>query len=444
MSSLWNNASKTVYGLWKKIFNNLPYVFLIAMVAGLLFCANTYVNADPEALPEGFLHMDINDVAMDHFNSVMHTSGKAPYTENHITYPPLAAMFYYFFYSIMGQNTQDRITLSNTRDMRGIQSTFVPYCLYLIICCSLIACLIVKNVKVSSPKHYAILIGSFLSIGFLSVLDRGNNVLLVTLLLLYYVFYYKSENRFLSETALIALALATGIKLYPIVFGVLLIKKHRIAEGFRALLYIFLAIFLPFFYFEGIEGMKIWLQFYISGEKVIFLHPGALNFTSIIYNLETAYEMNIPDIITSAMTYLFIGGGLLFAITSKKMYKAMIFCVLAIVLFAGVTFEYFLFMTLLPLTCLFAKCDDVRDRIYAILLVLVNIPLVFVTPEWLEDTGIYLSDVVTSWLLLAIMVFYLVDGAIDFVGYIKEKRWKYLFTTEKQLAKRELPAWEEL
>ncbi len=443
MSSIWNKTCKTVYALWNKLFDNIPYLYLAAVLGGLLFCAISYMNADPEHLPEGLLFIDTHDIGMDHFNSIMATADRAPYTQHNITYPPLAAMIYHGFYLVMGEDAQELFE-NSAFGMRENTSTLLPYCLYLVICCVLITCLILKNVKMSSGKQYALIIASFLSIGFLSILDRGNNVLLVTLLLLYYVFYYDAENKFLSETALIALALATGIKLYPIVFGVLLIKKHKIAEGFRALGYIFLALFLPFFFFEGFEAMKLWINRLFPAEKMIPIHPGALNFVSAINNIETAYAIDIPELLTSAFTYLFIVGGLLFAITSKKMYKAAVFCVFAILGFAGVTFEYFLFLTVIPLTYLCVKCEGIRDKIFAILLIVVNIPLAIPTPEHLEDTGIFQPDIIASFLVLGIMVYILVDGAIDFVGYIKNKRWKYLFATEKWLAKRpEIPAWEQ-
>ncbi len=442
IKSLWGKASKAVYRLWNKLFENLAYLWLAAMVGGLLFCAYMFVNADPEHLPEGLLFIDTHDVGMDHFNSIMVTGDRMPYTQHNITYPPLAAMIYYGFYSVMGEDAQELFE-NSAFGMRENTSTLLPYCLYLVICCVLIACLILKNVKISSGKQYAVILGTFLSVGFLSVLDRGNNVLLVTLLLLYYVFYYDSKNRFLSETALIALALATGIKLYPIVFGVLLIKKHRIAEGFRALGYIFLALFLPFFFFEGFDAMLLWIDRLFPAEKMIPIHPGALNFVSAIYNIETAYAIDIPDVLTTVFTYLFIVGGLLFAITSKKIYKAAVFCVFAILLFAGVTFEYFLFLCIVPMVYLFVRCDGIRDKIFAILIILVNIPLALPTPEHLEDTGIFQPDIWSSFLVLAIMLYILVDGAIDFVAYMKNKRWKYLFMTQKQLAKREISAWEE-
>ena len=59
-------------------------------------------------------------------------------------------------------------------------------------------------------------------------------------------------------------------------------------------------------------------------------------------------------------------------------------------------------------------------------------------------TGVCLPDVIESFLLLGMFFYYLIDGGIDFVGYIKNARWRYLFRTEKQMARMKyIPTWEE-
>ena len=90
------------------------------------------------------------------------------------------------------------------------------------------------------------------------------------------------------------------------------------------------------------------------------------------------------------------------------------------------------------------RCDSVRDRIWGILLILVNLPMSMPTPEWLWGTKFYLPELICSTLVLVIMVALLVDGTIDFVGYIKHQRWRYLLRTERKLAGMpHVPQWEE-
>ncbi len=444
----FSRLSQKICGLWKRLFENYAYLWLFAMVVAIVVCFRNGIVADPEHPAEGLFFMDFHDVGMDHFNSIFVTADRTPYTQHHITYPPLAAMIYYLFFLFLDKGTAE-VFLEKYPDvspfsLRTNTSQMVPYMLYVILCAVLITCLLQKNLKVSPRKKTAATIGIFLSVGFLSILDRGNNVLLVAVLLLYYVFYYNSDRKFLSETALIALALATGIKLYPVIFGVLLIRRHKIAQGFRAVGYILLSLVLPFFFFEGFEAMKLWAERLFPSEKVIPIHPGALNFVSAIRNIEVAYGVDVPDTLVKIFPLVFIGFGLIFAITFKKDYKALIFATFAIVGFAGVTFKYFLFLSILPLAYLFTRCEGVRDRIWGILLILVNLPMCMPTPEYLEDAKFCLPDLITGIFVLIVMGFLLIDGAIDFVGYVRNKRWKYLLRTEKKLAQMsDVPQWEE-
>lgn len=85
----------------------LPYVWLFCMLAGLLFSLITVLCANGWPV-EGLLYSDRMDVLMDHFNSIRTVRNGDPYLEYRTTYPPLAALFYTFFYSLL---TDDAVAL---------------------------------------------------------------------------------------------------------------------------------------------------------------------------------------------------------------------------------------------------------------------------------------------------------------------------------------------
>jgi len=91
----------------------LPYVWLFCMLAGLLFSLITVLCANGWPV-EGLLYSDRMDVLMDHFNSIRTVRNGDPYLEYRTTYPPLAALFYTFFYSIL---TDDAVHCSIARGM---------------------------------------------------------------------------------------------------------------------------------------------------------------------------------------------------------------------------------------------------------------------------------------------------------------------------------------
>ena len=64
----------------------------------------------------------------------------------------------------------------------------------------------------------------------------------------YYTFNYESDDPVKRELALIALAFATCMKLYPVIFGVLLLRKDKLKEATRCIvsgLVLFIVPFLP-------------------------------------------------------------------------------------------------------------------------------------------------------------------------------------------------------
>jgi hypothetical protein len=61
------------------------------------------------------------------------------------------------------------------------------------------------------------------------------------------------------ETALFLFAIAAALKLYPAVFGILYLVKKRYKEAGRLIIYGFLFFFVPFVFFQGGNGFRIFL-----------------------------------------------------------------------------------------------------------------------------------------------------------------------------------------
>lgn len=94
--------------------------------------------------------------------------------------------------------------------------------------------------------------GSILLSGvFIGSLERGNIIMLAVCYVTFYLFAWKSENPVLRELALIALAMATALKVYPGILGVLLVFDRRWSECARLFVYGVLLSFAPFLWFPG-------------------------------------------------------------------------------------------------------------------------------------------------------------------------------------------------
>ena len=72
-------------------------------------------------------------------------------------------------------------------------------------------------------------------------------------ILLIYAFTYNSESKGTREIGLIALAFAFSLKLYPVIFGWILIRDKRFKDAIRCAIYGIAMIVLPAFAFGGFK-----------------------------------------------------------------------------------------------------------------------------------------------------------------------------------------------
>lgn len=162
-------------------------------------------------------------------------------------YPPLAKAFFLVLARIYSHNTVSLAeTIRNSpTDPRMFQSGLAIFLLFILMVSLVIVVLVSAQFK---DDNGSALIGASV-IGTYSVLwaiERGNVIYLAFMFLLVYVLYYQSENRLVREMALISLALAAGLKLYPAAFGVLLLFERRWKESIRAVLYGITSVVVPY------------------------------------------------------------------------------------------------------------------------------------------------------------------------------------------------------
>ena len=87
------------------------------------------------------------------------------------------------------------------------------------------------------------------------ITEQGNIVLLPMMLLAVAALWRDSENKVKRELALIFIAVAAGIKVYPAIFGIIYLAEKRYKEAIRLIIYGILFFFVPFVFTGGIDGM---------------------------------------------------------------------------------------------------------------------------------------------------------------------------------------------
>ena len=167
-----------------------------------------------------------DDVFMDFFNSVVDCSGDA-YGESGVIYPPLVVLFYKFcsmFFNI------DSMKASEVRETSLGMIIFVCFTIVSYI---LFAKLIYKYKNGSFANKSLFAFFTLFSFPMIYLIERGNIIVLVLPLLLYFVNEYDSDVKYKRHLAYICLAISVAIKIYPVFFGLLLLKKLPVYFSFH-------------------------------------------------------------------------------------------------------------------------------------------------------------------------------------------------------------------
>ncbi len=192
------------------------------------------------------------DFFMDFFNSIRDAAqGSGVYSERGVIYPPMANLIFL----ILSRFTPSDYNASSF-EARTQWSQYVP-CLILVLIsisvCTVLLFALVQRFQGEGASSKTLLTSAaiMISVPMLYLLERGNILVLCLAALLVYAITFNSESKYKREIGLIALAFAFSLKLYPVVFGWLLITTKRYKDAIRCAVYGALMIIIPSFFFGG-------------------------------------------------------------------------------------------------------------------------------------------------------------------------------------------------
>lgn len=246
----------------KQIPYSNAYLILLA-ICGVLFLFTLYLFGS-KALSDIFFY-DWKDTGNDFFNCI---PAVKDYDRGYgivAFYPALARLCFLFAAHILtvGKTelpegvvlSEEQIDLSKAAanslgDLRMTQGALFIFLVSLVIisiACIYAASYIFKNESGGYLKG-SLVIGTY---SVLFTIERGNIIYIAFMFLLFFVVFYRSENRALRELSYAALALSAGIKLYPALFGILLLYDRRWKDALKTCIYGLIAIFLPEILFKN-------------------------------------------------------------------------------------------------------------------------------------------------------------------------------------------------
>ncbi len=355
----------------KKHFPALFFVTVVGLSA--LIYTVVYVIVGNGRFSDAFF-IRCADFYMDFFNSIRDASqGAGVYTERGVIYPPMANLIYLLFSRFTPNLYND--TAFNERYTWA--DYFSPIMLVLLVSLALSLVLfyiIYSRINVSSNRFkFLFAFFAIFNLPLLYTLERGNIILLCLVSLLVYALTYNSENKLYREIGLLALAFAFSIKLYPVVFGWLLLADKRIKDALRCALYGLVMLVLPSFFFGGP------VCFYYLANNILNFSSGSGSMLGRILNF--IHLPSAAQSIVTVLAYLWVAiCGVSFAVSAflrrEQQWKTWVCGFVTILCIPSLTVPYSWAFFIIPIMLLCNRKENCgkRERRYTIFM---SIPFIF-------------------------------------------------------------------
>lgn len=383
----------------ERVFNRLKldsiYVFCLFSVISLIVIILCFFFSRGELLSRYFFY-DTRDTGMDFFHSLEYVRGGAPYEIFNTLYPPLANLLFRGLYAFIPTSVTDNwpadfslsIGMRGTDlDLRTYQAPMLLFIIMIIITAWLTVSMFISIIKEDSYKRANLAaICLLLSPGMLYAYERGNILFLVVPFVLFFIQFRKSESILIREIAVVALAVAAGLKLYPAFFGILLIRDKNYTLACRAIIYGILTVVLPMFVFqEGLEGIPTWLSIVLNFGNNKAMSSIGFGLANILHGINQWLEIYLG--LSFAESYFSVIGYvvgiflLLGSLFQEKEWQSILIITLAIIVFQNQA-EYIFCFSCIPMV-FFLKAERNLDKknmfpFVLLLLLLIHIPFFYI------------------------------------------------------------------
>ena len=364
-------------GLKKKLTLSPGQVFVIAMLVGVVSCLISWCVTGGQTFSSMFFY-DSGDTYMDFYNCLYYARDVFE-KGNDTMYPPLAHVIFYFVYCMLPPD----LAAEGAKAVRSSQFGIVFMVLLGQVLCAFLAAMVYQLRRGTLAERGLLALSIAVSGPWLFSLERGNLVAITWMFVTLYLAFYSSDDKILREVALVSLAIAAGLKIYPAVLGVLLLREKRRKESGRCIAYGAAAFVLPMLATpKGVIG-------YIAGILSKY-GTASSNLTGAGYstkvNLSNVIAMTVAlfgeygDAAARAAklaTYLLILLAIIGAVFAEKKWQAMTLLIVAMYSVPAFSSRYVLIYLIVPLVLYLNSADwhNWMDDVCLMLWIAIFIPL---------------------------------------------------------------------
>ena len=320
--------------VWQSASNR---VIIVLSIVAILMCSITAVSffRDPQRAASSIFYIGFADLFMDFFNCVYDASDLGIYQSAASSlYPPLINLVYYGLSKLISPSllqqgaTAMRESSEGMRLFWGFEGT--------ISILFLVALAWITRGK--WWKKVLIVLLGLVSMPLMYALERGNNVALSVFFVTVYLICLHDSSPKKREIGFLCLAIAANIKLYPALFGLLLILEKRKKEAFRCIVYGLVLFIVPLLVYGGFTTSRIIINNVlfnsrIQVENTISYKISWVNFFSIICT-----ALHLP--LFRGMSVILLGGTIVALFNLREYWQRVLMVSLMCIGFTDFSFVY--------------------------------------------------------------------------------------------------------
>ncbi|HAG68562.1 MAG TPA: hypothetical protein DCL38_01155 [Lachnospiraceae bacterium] len=323
----------------------------------------------------------------DHFRHICFASDMKNFYFNTIdaTFPPFAYLLYHLL--VMINPPEEPWGILDWDAVAAYRYNIIVYIMLTILLVLIFKLIIDKCLPGEGQvKTTALTAAILFSAPFMAgAIERGNIAFLTAVMVLAALYLKDRDSAVSREAALLLIAMAAGLKLYPAVAGFIYVKEKRWKETVRLVIYGLIVFFVPFAFVGGIPALIRYFQVLFFFETQGYCSwTNIRNFLLSISRVLGQYE-NSPYFVKyfKITENLYLLLCLLSLFKTKDKWKQALYTAGAMALYVPYSYRYVSCYMVIPLIFYFMEKEADRKMIYCILFA-----MTFTIPFYGYFTGI--------------------------------------------------------
>lgn len=390
-----------------------PHRFISITLLSVLFSVFWLIKTHGSCL-DVVVSASGNDRFMDFFNHITYARDRRQlyFSGMHACFPPFIYMMYYLFSKMLPAD-------ATVFDPFAISSyALLLYVIYCVVLGILFFYSIYKLLREKGLEFTLLitLLTVFSNIFIFGPIERGNSALIVCILLLLAMALKDHSNKVVREAALIFIAIAAAIKIYPAVYGFLYLFEKRWKEACKLIVYGLLCFFLPFVFFGGADGF---LQFFQNQSAVQLGDYRGMGSILSFWNITAVDHLHLGKSAGIMMDILYVLIAIPGSALVKELWKKTLLLSSIMILAPFWSGRYTAIYLVIPLILFLAKEQyKTVDYLYAFLFACMFLFLTYTNAKVAETTSVQLPFLI-EYSSLYLMNILLIAEAVT--GFIKKR-----------------------